>query len=171
MFKKKPEGSLVALVFDDPYKADEARATLLRLEGEGALDIEEMAVIVRKDGEKYRVSQDANTVSKDQKWGHRLGHLVGMVTGVGPLTLVGTLGGRVVGMFTDNEVTNRFTKEIGKELTAGTSALILFGRFPAERREQIVARLAEYHPKIVHSALPADVEAQIEAELEIAPAG
>jgi uncharacterized membrane protein len=37
---------LIALAFDDPYKADEARAALHRMEGEGLLEMDETAVIV-----------------------------------------------------------------------------------------------------------------------------
>jgi uncharacterized membrane protein len=41
--------TLVAFVFDDPYKADEARAALLRMEGEGLLTIDESAVLSRRN--------------------------------------------------------------------------------------------------------------------------
>ncbi|MGH9882108.1 MAG: hypothetical protein ACRD6N_11790 [Pyrinomonadaceae bacterium] len=51
---------LIALAFDDPYKADEARAALHRMEGEGLLDMDETAVIVKKVDEKVRITQDVN---------------------------------------------------------------------------------------------------------------
>src|SRR4030095_1376573 len=38
---------LVAVVFDDPYKAEEARAALHRMGGEGLLEIDETALIVK----------------------------------------------------------------------------------------------------------------------------
>jgi uncharacterized membrane protein len=48
----KDNDKLVALIFDDPYKADEARAALNRMAGEGLLEIDETAVIVKKDDDK-----------------------------------------------------------------------------------------------------------------------
>ena len=58
----KPNNKLVAFVFDDPYKADEARAALHRMGGEGLLEIDETAVISKTPAGKVRVSQDTNIV-------------------------------------------------------------------------------------------------------------
>jgi uncharacterized membrane protein len=49
---------LVALMFDDPYRADEARAALRRLGGEGVLEIGETALIEKRADGKVRVSQE-----------------------------------------------------------------------------------------------------------------
>jgi uncharacterized membrane protein len=89
--------TLIALVFDDPYKADEARAALLRMEGEGLLEATEMAVIVKKDGERVRITQDTNIVSNRQHAGHLAGLVAASLTGTMPLILVGTVVGRLVG--------------------------------------------------------------------------
>ena len=58
---------LIALVFDDPYNADEARAALFRMEGEGLLETDETAVVVKRAGDKVRITQDTNIVSKRQQ--------------------------------------------------------------------------------------------------------
>jgi len=63
------KNKLIALVFDDPYKADEARAALNRMGGEGLLEIDETAVIVKNAEGKLRISQDVNVVEKDQHQG------------------------------------------------------------------------------------------------------
>ena len=66
----KNNNTLIALVFDDPYKADEAHAALNRMSGEGLLEIDETAVIVKKADGKVRVSQDVDILTKDQHLGH-----------------------------------------------------------------------------------------------------
>src|SRR5215813_3551904 len=149
---------LIAFAFDDPYKADEARAALFRMEGEGLLEMDETSVIVKKSDGKLRVTQDINTVKKDQKVGHVAGLVAAAVTGTMPLILVGTLGGRLVGKLTDHGITNKFIKDLGKEVTPGTSALIILARSDQERAKKVVERLRTFSPKVMESDLPAEVE-------------
>src|SRR5262245_43382693 len=106
---------LIALVFDDPYKADEAKAAMNRMGGEGLLEIDETAVIIKKADGKVKMSQDVNVVAKDQKIGHVLGLVTAAVTGTIPFILAGTLSGRLLGRLTDHGITNKFVKEISKE--------------------------------------------------------
>ena len=164
----KPEGSLVALVFDDPYKADEARAALLRMEGEGLLEIEESAVLVKKGDDKYRVTQDTNIVSNRQQVGHVLGIVAANLTGTMPLILAGTLAGRLFGKFTDTGVTNDFIKQVKGNLSPGTSSLLLFLRTDAERRSLIIERLARYQGRILTSNMPLELEREVDEAMEAA---
>jgi len=60
MSGKTQQSRLVALVFDDPYPAEEARAALHRMGGEGLLDIEETALIATDTDGRMRVSQDVS---------------------------------------------------------------------------------------------------------------
>jgi len=60
MSGKTQQSRLVALVFDDPYTAEEARADLRRMGGEGLLDIDETALIATYNDGRLRVSQDVN---------------------------------------------------------------------------------------------------------------
>ena len=106
---------LIALVFDDPYKADEARAALFRMEGEGLLDIDETVVVVKKDGENVRVTQDTNIVSKRKQTGHLIGIIAANLTGTMPLILAGTIAGKIFGKLTDNGVTNSFIDRVKKK--------------------------------------------------------
>ena len=159
---------LLALVFDDLYKADEARAALLRMEGEGLLELDETAVIVNKDGEKMRISQDINIVSKRQQAGHMLGILAANLTGTMPFILAGTVAGRLIGRFTDNGVTNSFINQVKKELAPGTSALLLCARSDAERRAKVIERLRPFGPKLLQSNLPPELEQELEQALSAA---
>ena len=157
---------LIALVFDDPYKADEARAALFRMEGEGLLDIDETAVVVRKDGEKVRITQDTNIVSKRQQTGHLIGIIAANLTGTMPFILAGTIAGKIFGSLTDNGVTNSFINKVKKELEPGKSALLICARSDAEQRKKIDERLVQFNPKVLDSDLPEELEQEIKNSLE-----
>ena len=60
MLGKTQQSRLVALVFDDPYTAEKARASLHRTGGEGLLAIDETALIATYTDGRMRVSQDVS---------------------------------------------------------------------------------------------------------------
>jgi len=152
--------NLVALVFRDQYAADEARAALRRLEGEGVLDLDETATIVKKPDGKVRLSQDLDLVGKDRDIGHWAGIAAAAITGTVPLIMVGTLGGALVGKLSDHGVTNQLINRLGKELHPGTSILVLCGSSDAVRRKRIAERLVPWNPTILESTLPSELEAE-----------
>jgi uncharacterized membrane protein len=162
------DNKLIALVFDDPYKADEARAALNRMSGEGLLEIDETAVIVRKADGKVRISQDVNEVAKDQKVGHIAGLIAAAATGTFPFILAGTIGGRLVGRLRDDGINNKFLKSLEKELQPNTSVLVIYARSDAERRKQMAPRLAKFTPKILESDLSPELLEQIQNEMDTA---
>ena len=162
----KNDNKLIALVFDDPYKADEVRAALNRMAGEGLAEIDETAVIVKKADGKIKVSQDLNEVEKDQHIGHIAGLITAAVTGTIPFILGGTIAGRLVGKLRDDGITNKFLKRVQEELKPGTSILVLFARSDAERRKQIANRLAKFNPKILESNMSPELEQQILTEMQ-----
>jgi uncharacterized membrane protein len=162
---------LVALVFDDPYKAEEARAAVNRMVGEGLLEVSETAVVIKPAEGKTRVMQDVNVVASTRKIGHMAGIAAAAVTGTLPFIFLGTLSGQLVGMLKDHGITNRFLREVQKELQPGTSALIGVGRSDAERRQRAFERLRPFNPKILQADLPPEVEEELQRVLNQPPDG
>ena len=160
--------TLIALVFDDLYKADEARAALNRMSGEGLLEIDETAIIIKKPDGKVRVSQDVNMVEKDQRIGHIAGLITAAVTGTMPFILGGTLVGKLVGKLTDHGITNKFLKSLQAELQPNTSILVLYASSDVKRRKKIAERLAIFDPKLLESDMPPELEAEIQEEIRAA---
>jgi uncharacterized membrane protein len=155
--------TLVALVFDDPYKADEARAALLRMAGEGMLTIDETAVLSRKSEKEIRVTQDADLAAK----GKGIGRIVGAVaSSVIPLAvpLGAAIGGRIADAM-DKGISNSFVKDVQKELQDGTSVLILMVRDSREHSAEIVARVRQFNARILQSELSPYEEAALAAAL------
>ena len=157
---------LVALVFDDPYKAEEARAAVHRMGGAGLLEIDETALIVKDADGKMRMSQDVNIVEKGQKVGHIAGLLAAILTGTLPFIMAGSLAGRLLGRLTDHGITNKFLRDVSTELQPETSVLILFARSDPERRQKVLARLAGFGPRLVESDLPTELEQELDAALQ-----
>jgi uncharacterized membrane protein len=165
---KKTDGHLIALTFPDMYTADEARAALLRMQGEKLIEIEESAVLVRITADSYRVSQDTNIVSERQHTGHVLGLVTAAVTGTLPFIMAGTLAGRMVGKFTDTGVTNDFIKEIKARMDPGTSALLLYVHTNPEHRSEIIERMSKFSPVILQSNMPPELQEEIEQAMAAA---
>jgi len=157
---------LVAVVFDDPYKAEEARAALHRMGGEGLLHIDETALIAKYVDGTARVSQDVNVAENGEKVGHLAGLITAAVTGTFPFILAGTVGGWLVGKLTDHGITNDFIAKVKKEVGPGTSALIVLGRSDPERRARVIERLEPFGPKVIESEMPDDVEHELVRALE-----
>jgi len=158
---------LIALVFDDMYKADEARAALRRMAGEAKLlELGETAMLVRQLDGKVSVSQDQNVVAKSQHVGHLVGLVAAAATGTLPLIFVGTLVGRLIGRFTDHGVTDRFVKEVTAKVLPGRSALLMLARSDPERREKVFDRLRPFNAEVLQSDLPPDLEKELNEALQ-----
>ena len=135
------------------------------MEGEGLLEMDETAVIVKKRDGTIRVTQDIDTVAKGQSIGHMVGLVAGAITGAMPFILAGTLGGRLLGRLRDHGITNTFVKDVTKELQPGTSVLIVLGHSDAVRRQRILDRVRDRKPVILESDLPVDLEEELKREL------
>jgi uncharacterized membrane protein len=132
-------GKLLALVFDDPYKADEARPALFRLEGEGLLQVGASAVITRRADARMRLTEDV-TVIERKAW-RGAGLVNAAVTGTFPLTLARALARRVLGMLTREGVPRSFVTQVAMRLRPGTSALVIRACPGAEHGAKIEERL------------------------------
>jgi uncharacterized membrane protein len=131
------------------------------MEGEGLIELKETALIRKYPDGKTRISRDVDVEEKEQKVGHLVGLLTAAVTGTMPFVMLGTLAGRLLGRETDHGITNKFIKDVTKELKPRTSVLILLARSDEERRKKVMERLAPSNSKILESDLPPELEQDI----------
>src|SRR5258708_18396635 len=80
---------VMALVYDDQFKGEEARAALHRMAGEGLLEMNDTVFIARKPDGKTSVSQEDTVMGRDQKIGQIAGLIAAAVTGTVPFVLAG----------------------------------------------------------------------------------
>src|SRR5260370_3426897 len=157
---------LIALVFDDQFKGEEARAALHRMAGDGLLEINDTVFIARKPDGKTSVSEENRIMGRDQKSGHVAGLIAAAVTGNMPVVLAGTLAGRIIGKLTDQGITRKFIRDLKKELQPGTSGLVLLGSSDPERRQKIEERMQGLGGTVFESNLPPELQEEIESEIE-----
>ena len=157
---------LIALIFDDQFKSEEARAALHRMVGEGLLQIEDSVLITRKPDGKTTVSQEDKVTRKGEKTGHVLGLVTAAITGAFPFVIAGTLAGRLVGRLMDHSVTNKFIKTVKSETTPGCSVLILLGESDPERRQKISERLSNFGGKVLECEMPEEMREEINRDIE-----
>jgi uncharacterized membrane protein len=157
---------LIALVFDDQFKGEEARAALHRMASEGLLEMNDSVFIARKPDGKTSASQEDNVMGRDQKIGHVEGLIAAAVTGTMPFVLAGTLAGRLIGRLTDHGITRKFITDLKRELQPGTSGLVVLGGSDPERRQKIEERMHGFGGRIFEANLPPEVQEEIESEIE-----
>lgn len=157
---------LIALVFDDPYKAEEGRAALHRLAGEGLLDVDDTVYIRKNPDGKTVVSQEDKVICNDPKTGHIAGLIAAAVTGTLPFMMGGSLAGRLIGRLMDHGITRKFVKDLKEEVQPGTSALVLLGLSDPDRRQRIEERMESFGAKMLKSDLPPEIQEEIESEID-----
>ncbi len=157
---------LIALVFDDQFKGEEATAALHRMAGEGLLEMNDTVFVARKPDGKTSVSQETQVMGRDQTIGHVAGLIAAAVTGTMPFVLAGTLAGRLIGGLTDHGITRKFIMDLKQELRPGTSSLVLLDSSDPERRHKIEERMQGFGGRILESNLPPGLREEIESEIE-----
>lgn len=127
--REKYDSTLTVVLFDDVLKAEEARATMAKLQRRGHIDIEDAVVVVKEaDGTtKYRQTH------KMTKKGAALGSAVGLVVGaLLALPLLGGVLGAVTGAVSaaleDTGIEDNFIKELASHFKPGSSALFILVR-------------------------------------------
>jgi uncharacterized membrane protein len=160
---------LVAISFDDEYKADEARVALRRMQGDGLIDIAETATVVMSLDGKLRLSQDTDLTSQRRTQGHWIGIAAALATGTMPFILAGTVAGTVIGKLADHGITDSVMKKIGQTLAPCTSALFVLVR-EAAHPETVVKRLRPLGGKVAYTTLTPEAEKELSEAFEGATA-
>ncbi len=155
--------NLIVMTFDNAAEAGEVRRALGRLEGQGLLDLEDAAVVVREADGKARVD---NEVSHGVKVGAFGGALVGgLVTFLFPALgiVVGTAAGALAAKALHRGVDQAFVEDVTASLRPGSSALFLVVN--AARQDAALAALRPYRGRVYHTTLDPEDEASLRRAL------
>ncbi|HEU5424372.1 MAG TPA: DUF1269 domain-containing protein [Nitrolancea sp.] len=152
---------LVAVAYDDEFKADEARILVKRAQREGISEVLETAVVVHdRDGKKL-LTQDVDLEGKRRLQGHWLGIAAALATGVQPLIFVGTAAGEIIGRLTDTGIQTSDLRRVGKQLTPGTSALFVLAH-EAVPRGALAKRLQPLGGRVIRTTLSPALNDELE---------
>jgi uncharacterized membrane protein len=131
---------LVVLAFGTETGAAELRDDLMRLQKQKIIELEDAAVVVRKQDGKVKVKQATSLV------------------GEGALAL-GALGGAIGGSLTDVGIDDKFIKEVGDTIEPGHSALFLL--VAKATPDKLADELKKFDAKVLQTSLSHEDEEKL----------
>lgn len=146
---------LIAVTFDDPHRAEEARLDILKMERKDLADLEEAVVLVVDFEGKVRFHHSQHFSLPVALSGGFVGTLIGLmlinpaIALVGGLT--GTALGAVIGTLEEVGIGEDFMKDLAKNLKPGSSALFVVVR--RGNPEKLIEKLRPYKGNILQTSL------------------
>ncbi len=152
---------LIAIAYDDEFKAQEVRLTLARLQKEHLIELEDAAVIIKTEDEKVKLNQSINLAEAGAVSGGFWGLLIGTLFFV-PLfgAAVGAATGAICGALSDIGIDDDFMRELGETLQPGSSALFILVRKATP--DKVLEQVSKYGGKILRTSLTKDKEDQLQ---------
>lgn len=161
--------TLIAVVFDDPTTAFEMRASLLKMQKEHLIDLEDSVVVTKTDAGKIKLDQATSLTSAGAIGGGFWGMLIGLIF-LNPLlgAAIGATAGAVSAKFTDIGLNNQMMKEMAESFKPGSSALFVLVRRATV--DKVVAGLKQFagKGKVYQTSLDKDSEQSLREALEAA---
>ncbi|CAC5342517.1 MULTISPECIES: DUF1269 domain-containing protein [Planktothrix] len=155
---------LIAIAYDDEYKAEEVRLTLIKLQKEHLIELEDAAVIVKNAEGKIKLKQAVDLTTAGAVSGGFWGLLIGTLF-LSPLlgAAVGAAAGAASGALSDIGVDDKFMKSLGETLQPKTSALFVLVRKVTP--DKVLEEIAPYGGTVLRTSLTKDEEAQLQEVL------
>ena len=159
--------TLVVVGYDDPYKAEEVRLRLRKLQSEYLIDLEDAVVAVKDENGKVKLHQAVNLTAAGAVSGGFWGSLIGLIF-LNPLLglAVGATAGAVSGTLTDVGINDDFMKELAATMTNGSSALFVLVRKATP--DKVLDEIKGTGGRILKTSLSHEDEAKLQAALSAA---
>jgi uncharacterized membrane protein len=158
---------LVAVIFNDETTAFEMRASLLRMQKQNLIELEDSVVVTRNLKGKIKLDQAMDLTTAGAVGGGFWGTLIGLLF-LNPLmgAAVGAAAGALSGRFTDIGVNDDVMRDIGKNMQPGTSALFVLVR--RATTDKVLDGLQAFvgKGKVFQTSLSKDDEASLREALE-----
>ena len=157
---------LVVICYDDEFKAAEVRLTLMKMQKEYLVDLEDAVVAVKKDNGKVKLHQIQNLATAGAVSGGFWGTLIGMLF-LSPLLgmAVGVAGGAVGRALTDLGISNDFMKELAANMKPGSSTLFILAR--KAQPDKVLPEISKFGGKVIKTSLSHEDEAKLQAALDV----
>ena len=151
---------LVVLAFDSEDGAIQLRDKLGALQKQQIIQLEDAAVVVRRQDGKVKVKQAVSLVGAGALGGAFWGMLIGLIFWMPWLGLaVGAASGALGGKFTDIGVDDKFIKEVGNTIEPGHSALFLLVAKAVE--DKLADELKGTEATVLQTSLSNEQEAKL----------
>lgn len=156
--------TLVVIKYDEPFKAEEVRLTLRKMQRDYLIDLED-AVVATKDAKgKIKLHQSMNLTAAGAVSGGIWGTLIGMLF-LNPLLgmAVGAASGAASGALSDLGISDAFMKELAAAMTPNCSTLFVLVR--SMTPDKVLAELEGTGGKVLKTSLSAAEEARLQAAI------
>ncbi len=159
--------TLVVIGYDDPYKAEEVRLKLRKLQSEYLIDMEDAVVAVKDAAGKVKLHQAVNLTTAGAVSGGFWGSLIGLIF-LNPLLglAVGATAGAVSGTLSDLGINDDFMKDLAATMTNGSSALFVLVRKATP--DKVLEEIKGTGGKVLRTSLSHEDEARLQAALSAA---
>jgi uncharacterized membrane protein len=163
---------LVAVIFDDPSNAFQMRATLVKMQTQYLIELEDAVVVSKGEDGKVKLHQAVNLTAVGAFGGGFWGMLIGtlfFMPFIGAAVGAGT--GALSGKLTDAGISDEFMRELGNSFKPNTAALfILIRKLTADK---VFAGLGQFKgkAKVLQTSLTHDTEEKFRQVLEARAAG
>lgn len=155
---------LVVVCYDDRFKADEVRLSLLKMQREYLVDLEDAVVAVKDDKGKVKLHQLVNLTASGAVSGGFWGTLIGLIF-LNPLlgVAVGAGTGAIVGALSDVGINDKFMKELAASMTNNSSMLFVLIRKMTV--DKVLDELKGTGGKLVQTSLSHEDEERLQAAI------
>lgn len=159
--------TLVVVGYDDPFKGEEVRLKLMKLQKEYLIDMEDAVVAVKDEKGKIKLHQAVNLTAAGAVSGGFWGSLVGLIF-LNPLLgmAVGAATGAASGALSDVGIDDKFMKELAQTMAPGSSALFVLVR--KSTPDKVLEELKGTGGKVLKTSLSHDDETRLQAALNAA---
>lgn len=159
--------TLVVVGYDDPFKAEEVRLKLQKMQQEYLIDLDDAVVVVKDKNGKIKLHQAINMTAAGAVSGGFWGTLIGLIF-LNPILgmALGMASGAVSGALTDVGVNDNFMKELAATLCPNSSALFVLVRQMTP--DKVLDELEGTGGKVLKSSLSHEDEAKLQTALNAA---
>jgi uncharacterized membrane protein len=155
---------LIVVAFKDEFTADEVLLQLQKMQREFLVDLEDAAIVVRREDGNIKIKQAHNLVAAGAVGGSFWGLLIGLIF-LNPLAglLVGAGVGAITGMLSDIGIDDEFIKDLGNQIQPGTSALFILARKVTP--DKVIGELERFEGTVLHTSLTHEDEEELREAL------
>jgi uncharacterized membrane protein len=159
--------TLVAIRYDDKFKAEEVRITLRKLQKDYLIDLEDAVVATKDESGKVQLHQAVNLTAAGAVGGGFWGSLVGLLF-LNPLLglAVGAAAGAASGALTDIGIDDKFMKELAEGMSTNCSMLFVLVR--KATLDKVLEELRGTGGSILKTSLSHEDETRLQAALTAA---
>lgn len=156
--------NLVAIAYPDRESAEQVRRTLIELQKEHVIELEDMVVVTRSEEGKVKLHQSTSLAGAGAAGGALWGGLIGLLF-LAPVVgmAIGAAAGGASGSLTDIGVDDRFMKELGTSLDEGGAAVIVLVR--RSTPDKVIPRIREYGGQVIQTSLSEEAEESLRTAL------